>query len=98
MVWREEAVWQVEGVEKFGPNVVSFLLALGARMWYVIRSYVPPKKLTTVYQVEQVFAAKPKGVDISFLEGPNARLGERYNKRKEDLATALADHIFEYVT
>ena len=60
--WKQEAVWQVEGVENYGPDVVSFLLMLGVCRCYVVGAYVPPNYIATVHQVEQVLVANPNGV------------------------------------
>ena len=44
-------IFQVEGTASFGPNVVSFLLTSGARLWYVLGAYVPPNDMTAVHCV-----------------------------------------------
>ena len=33
----------VEAVEKFGPNVLGFQLATGARRWYIVGVYIAPE-------------------------------------------------------
>ena len=48
VVWLEEAGLQVNGMDKFGPIVVSFLLALVAQRWYIIRAYVPPNNVPAI--------------------------------------------------
>ena len=53
MVWRVAKGWKAENMVSFGPNVVSFLLTLGARRWYFVGAYVPPNDVPDVHRVEQ---------------------------------------------
>ena len=34
--------FEIEAIQKFVPNVVSFHLAVGERLWYIIRCYLAP--------------------------------------------------------
>ena len=52
IVWREEEVWEVEGVRSFGPNVVSFTVTLVQKNWYVVGAYVPPNNLQAIHQIK----------------------------------------------
>ena len=36
IVWKEEAGWYVEGVTKYGTNVVSFTITTGWKRWCII--------------------------------------------------------------
>ena len=49
---------------RFGPNVVSFLLRMGARRWYLVRTYVTPNNVPDVHRVEQALRLEPKGLKI----------------------------------
>ena len=40
---RSEPHLVVEAVEKFGPNVLGFQLATGARRWYIVGVYIAPR-------------------------------------------------------
>ena len=42
IVLQEEAVWKVEGVTKYGTNVVIFTIRVGWNKLYVVGEYVPP--------------------------------------------------------
>ena len=53
LVWREATGWQVDNTARFGPNVVSFLLTSGARLWYVGGLYAPPNDVAGVHRLEQ---------------------------------------------
>ena len=98
MLWREEAVCQVKVMLNFGPNVVSFLLTSGARIWYVVGSYMLMKDVPAVHQLGQDLAAKPKGIETIFMVELNARLKEPYDNHEEDMTTSLADYGLEEFT
>ena len=51
VVQQEEAGCQVKGVENFGPNVVIFLLMLGAWRCYVLGAYMPPNDVPVVHRM-----------------------------------------------
>ena len=61
MVWREATGWQVEGIVNFGPNMVSFLLTSGARLWYVLWECVPQNNEPDMHCVEQALVVAPEG-------------------------------------
>ena len=42
--YRPSPLFAVEAVRQFGPNVVSFQLATGARRWYIIGCYLSPRR------------------------------------------------------
>ena len=73
----------------FGPNVVSFLIKFGSRIWYVVGSYVPPNDVPAVHCVDQALRAATKGLEMILMGDLNARLGDPREKREEDLKMAL---------
>ena len=81
----------MENTASFGPNVVSFLLMLGARQRYVVGAYVPPNNRPSVHCVKQALQAAPKGLELILMGDLNAWLEKPREKREEDLVTALAD-------
>ena len=48
LFYRSEPHFVVEAVEKFGPNVLGFQLATGARRWYIVGAYIAPKDTETM--------------------------------------------------
>ena len=74
VVCRDEKGWQVEGTVNFGPSVVIFLLTLGARKWYFVGAYMPPKNVSAVHRVEQALRAAPNGLEIILIGDLNVRL------------------------
>ena len=91
MVWRAATGCQVENTASFGPNVVSFLLILGARQWYIVGAYMPPNDGPRMHCVEQALQAVPKGLELILMGELNALLGDPHYERKGYLATTLAD-------
>ena len=91
VVQRAAKGWQVKGAASFGPNVMSFLLMSGARLWYIVGSYVPPNNVPDVHRVEHGVIALPKLVYMILMEDLNAQLGDPCDEHEEDLETALVD-------
>ena len=52
MVWKEAKGWHEEGMDSFFPNMVSCIIMLGVRRWYVARAYVPPNDVPDVNFME----------------------------------------------
>ena len=40
------AQWSVEGIQTHGPNMMSFSLMSGRKIWTIIRCYISPSKET----------------------------------------------------
>ena len=49
--YRPAPHFAVEVVQKFGPNVIGFQLATGARQWYIVGCYLAPDDTSTVERV-----------------------------------------------
>lgn len=77
--------WQVQSTVTFVPKVVSFLLMLGARRWYIVGAYVPPKNVPAVHCVDQALKAAPKGLEIILMGELNVRLRDPHEECEEDL-------------
>ena len=75
----------------FDPNVVGFLITVGAIQWYVVGSYVLPNDVPAVHHVEQALEAASKGLQIILMRDLNVQLKTPRDEREEDMATALAD-------
>ena len=48
LFYRPSPLFAVEAVRQFGPNIVSFQLATGARRWYIIGCYLAPDDTLTI--------------------------------------------------
>ena len=47
----QEKVWKIKGVTNYGPNMVSFLLKIVWKHWYVVGAYIPPTNQPEVRKV-----------------------------------------------
>ena len=54
----------VEAVREYGPNVMSFELATGARRWYIIGCYLAPDDTSTIERVVAALKDRPKGTAL----------------------------------
>ena len=81
----------MEGIVKFVPNVLSFLLTSCPWRWYAVGAYVPPNNAPAVYCLDQALEAESRVMEVILMGGLDVRLREPLNERKEELATALAD-------
>ena len=64
VIHRPAPHFAVEAVQKFGPNVVGFQLAMGARRWYIVGCYLAPDDTSTVERVVAALDERPKGADL----------------------------------
>ena len=60
VVWRDATERQVEGTVNFGLIVVSFLLTLGVRQWYVVGVYVLLNNMPARHCEEQALKLAPR--------------------------------------
>ena len=58
--YRPSPLFAVEAVRQFGPNVVSFQLATGARRWYIIGCYLAPDYTSTIESVVAALKERPR--------------------------------------
>ena len=48
LFYRPSPLFEVEAVREYGPNVLSFEVATGARRWYIIGCYLAPDDILTI--------------------------------------------------
>ena len=53
-----------EAVDKFGPNVIGFQLATGARRWYIMGVYLAPENTTTMERFSEAIQSRPRGAEL----------------------------------
>ena len=86
----------VEAVEKFGPNVIGFQLATGARRWYIVGVYLAPEDTTTMERVSEAIQSKPRGAELLVVGDFNVDLASPEGDRREEyIATSLATEGLE---
>ena len=64
LFYRSEPDFVVVAVENFGPNVIGFQLATGARRWYIVGVYIAPEDTTTMDWVVEAIRRKPRGAEL----------------------------------
>ena len=94
--WREEEGLEVEGAQSFGTNVVSFIVTLGQKCWYVVRAYMPPNDLPGVHHITNDLTYDPEGVGKMLVGNLNACLAHSRDKREEHLAIVITIHGLTY--
>ena len=93
---RPAPYFAVEAVQQFGPNVVGFHLAKGARRWYIVGCYLAPDDTSTIDRVIAALKERPKGSELLVAGEFNANLAESEgDQRGEDIAAALATEGLE---
>ena len=92
IVWREADGWEVEGVQIFGPNVMSFIISLGRERWYRVGAYVSTNALPTVNQITQALECGLKGMGKLLVRDLNTCLENPRDQWEEQLATVLVVH------
>ena len=94
--YRSEAHFAVEAVEKFGPNIIGFQLATGARRWYIVGVYLAPDDTETMERVIEAIRSRPRGAELLVAGDFNVDLvTPEGGRRAEDIATTLATEVLE---
>ena len=80
----------MEAVRKYGPNVMIFEVATGARRWYIIRCYLSPDNTLTIESVVAALKYRPKGTELVVVGDLNMELEDPENdQRGTEIALAL---------
>ena len=91
LFYRSKPHFVVEAVEKFGPNVLGFQLAMGARRWYIIGVYIAPEDTETMERVVAAIRKKPRGAKLMVAGDFNADIAApEGDRRAENIATDIA--------
>ena len=61
LFYRPSPILAVEAIREYGPNVMSFEVATGARRWYIIGCYLAPDNTSTIESVVAALKERPKG-------------------------------------
>ena len=80
----------MEAVREYGPNVMSFKVATGARRWYIIRCYLAPDDTSTIERVVAALRDIPKGTALVVAGDLNTDLEDSESDRRgTEIATAM---------
>ena len=76
LFYRPSFLFAVEAVIQYGPNVMSFELATGARRWYIIGCYLAPDDTSTIESVIAALKERPKGTALAVAGDLNTALDD----------------------
>ena len=89
--YRPSPLFAVEAVRQFGPIVVSFQLATGARRWYIIGCYLAPDDTSTIDIIIAALKERPQGTALLVVGDLNTTLTDTENDRRGEIAAALTE-------
>jgi len=97
LFFRESRRWQVESIKRYGPNVISFEIAMGHARFGVVGAYVPPSDDdgTALEFVNQAMDGLPRGCQPLLLGDLNADLSNPRDGRAQAVAADMASHALE---
>ena len=90
--YRPSPHFAVGDVRQFGPNIVGFQLATGARRCYIIGCYLAPNDTSTIESVVAALKERPRGAALLVTGDLNTTLTEPDNDRRgTDIAASLTE-------
>ena len=92
LFYRDSDYWQVESIEKHGPNVISFVLVTGRKRIPVVGAYVPPSDTDTLGFIEQALDRFPGRGKPLLMGDLNANLLYPRDARDEEIADLAANY------
>ena len=99
LFYRPSALFAVEKVREYGPNVISFEVVTGRRRWYIIGCYIDPDDNRTIERVVTALGDQPRGTALVVVGDFNTDLGETAsNRRGTEIAAALTEAGVEDIT
>ena len=78
----------VEAVQQFGPSVIGFQLATGARRWYIVGCYLSPDNTSTIERVVEALMERPKGAELLVAGDLNINFAEPEGDWREEYIAA----------
>ena len=92
MFYQPSPLFAVEAVRQFGPNVVGFQLATGARRWYIIGCYLAPNDTSTIDIIVAALKERPRGTALLVVGDLNTTLTDPENdRRRTEISAALTE-------
>ena len=89
----------MEAVREYGPNVMSFKVATGARRWYIIGCYLAPNDTSTIERVVTALRDRPKHTALVVAGDLNTDLEDAENdQRGTEIAAATKEAGAEDMT
>ena len=81
LFYRPSPLFAVEAVRQFGPNLLRFQSATGARRWYIIGCYLSPEDTSTIERVVVALNERPKGTALVVAGDLDTALDDPENDR-----------------
>ena len=75
LFYRPLPLFEVEAIREYGPNVLSFEVATGARRSYIIGCYLAPDDAQTIDRVVMALGDQPRGTALLVAGDLNTDLG-----------------------
>ena len=69
-------IFAVEAVQQLGPNIFSFEMATGERLWYIVGCYLAPNNTLTIESVVAMLRERPRGTKLLVVGDFNVKLSE----------------------
>ena len=79
LFYRPSALFEVEAVQEYGPNDLSFEVAKKARRWYIIGFYLAPDDAEKIERVVTALGDRPRGTALIVAGDLNTDLGDTEN-------------------
>ena len=99
LFYRPLPLFEVKAVPEYGPNIVSFEVATGARRWYIIGCYLSPDDAETIERVVTDLGDRPKGTALIVAGDLNTDLGgAESDRRGSEIAAAMTEAGVEDMT
>ena len=92
LVYKDSPYWQVESVERHGPNIISAELVTGLRRFTLVGVYFPPDDTTTPARAEGVLNSFRQRRNLLVLGDLNANLLSPAGDRDSEIALTMASH------
>ena len=92
LFYRPSPLFEVEAIQEYVPNVLSFEVATGARRWYIIGCYLALDDAETIERVVTALGDQPKDTALIVAGDLNTDLGDAENNRRgSEIAAAMTE-------
>ena len=99
LFYRPLPLFELEAVQEYGPNVLSFEVVTGARRCYIIGCYLAPDDAETIELVVTALGDRLKGTALIVAGDLNTDLGDaENNSRGLEIATEMTETGVEDMT
>ena len=82
LFYRPSPLFEVEAVQEYRPNFLSFEVTTRAWGWYIIGCYLAPDDAETIERLVTALGDKPRGTALIVAGDLNTNLGDTENNRR----------------